>query len=180
MWLEYSRCFLQRLDDIDRLVFVRQCSFKISGNDGSPFCMATFTYFNGLIAVLYHLIDPILLACSERSFPMPVIRCDHKNTHVHPQFCKEITDLFLLINRALHHIVVFDCPKAIIKCKFYLVKEITARIVLKHTVMRRIIALEFTFIGSRILFVLCRQNGWNDDTSSCKNCILNKIFAIHS
>src|SRR3954471_16994864 len=94
--------------------------------------MTAFGHFNCFIAVLDHFVDPFLFARSKRSFPMPVIGSDHKNSHAHSEFCKQVAYLFLLLNRALHHVVVFNGTKTIVISKFYLVKKISACIVLKH------------------------------------------------
>src|SRR6185369_16335941 len=172
-------CLHESIDDIDRLIFVRQCSFKISRHHCHPFCMTSFGHFNGFIAVPGHSIDPFLFACSQRSFPMPVIRSDHKNSHRHPQFCKKVTYLLLLFNGSLHHIIIFNGTETIVISKFYLVKKIAAGIIFKHAFMRRVVTMESLFIGLIFLVILCRKNSWGKNTASCKNSILNKIFAIH-
>ena len=64
-------------------------------------------YFYGRAAVLFHFINPLLLAGSQRGFPVPVVGGNYKHTHLHAQARQCIANFLLHFRCAAHHAIVF-------------------------------------------------------------------------
>src|SRR2546430_17053667 len=104
--------------------------------------MQAFCYFNGLPEILKKFFLPLSFTGSERSLQRPMVEGDYKNAHVHAELFQLITDLFLLINRPVHHTIIFNGAKAIIVGKLNLVRKFIASAIPEHPVMNGIIQMK--------------------------------------